>query len=132
MLGEQISELKEQITGSRVLDAEGPSIEASGSASGNVRGTPINESRTFNAKPLSVGVLHGLGQGVMMGGDSEMATFTGEGLGRITATRTNWRGVFFYRTASTDKLSFLNNVVGVFEVEVDSEGNFTEKVWEWK
>jgi hypothetical protein len=74
----------------------------------------------------------GVGQGVMMGGDSEMATFTGEGVGRITATRTNWRWVFFYRTASTGKLSFLNNAVGVFEVEVDSEGNFTETVWEWK
>jgi len=132
MLGEQISELKGQITGSRVLDAKGPSIEASESASGNVRGTPINESRTFTAKPVSTGVLRGAGQGVMMGGDSEMATFTGEGVGRITATRTNWRGVFFYRTASTGKLSFLNNAVGVFEVEVDSEGNFTEKVWEWK
>jgi hypothetical protein len=28
-------------------------------------------------------------------------------------------------------LSFLDNV-GVFEAEVDSEGNFNEKVWEWK
>jgi hypothetical protein len=26
----------------------------------------------------------------------------------------------------------LNNVVGLFEAEVDAEGNFTEKIWEWK
>lgn len=67
-----------------------------------------------------------------MAGDSEMATFTGEGIGRITNNGVKWRGAIFYRTASTGKLSILNNVVGVFEVEVDSEGNFTEKVWEWK
>lgn len=132
MLGEQISELKGKITSSRVLDVEGPIIEASESASGNVRSTPINESRTFTAKPVCPGVLHGRGQVVMMGGDSEMATFTGEGIGRITAIGANWRGVFFYGTVSTGKLSFLNNIVGLFEVEIDSEGNFTEKVWEWK
>ena len=26
----------------------------------------------------------------------------------------------------------LNNVVGVFEAEVDIAGNFVDKTWEWK
>jgi hypothetical protein len=30
------------------------------------------------------------------------------------------------------KLSFLNNLVGVFEYEVDEMGNCSSKVWEWK
>jgi hypothetical protein len=92
MFGEQISELTGKVMGSRVLDAEGPTIEASESASGNVRGTRINESRTFAAKPVSAGVLHCVGQGVMIGGDSEMAAFRGEGIGRITA---NAHSVFY-------------------------------------
>jgi len=37
-----------------------------------------------------------------------------------------------YRTSSIGKLAFLNNVVGVLEAEMDMEGNFTEKIWEWK
>lgn len=63
MLGEQITEVKGKIMGSRVLYAEGPTIEAIESASVNIRGTPTNESRTFIAKPLPAGVLHGRGQG---------------------------------------------------------------------
>ena len=74
------------------------------------------------------------GHGVIMGGESEMATFRGEGFGRISSSGSvKWRGSHFYRTtASSGKLAFLNNAVGVFEVEIDQEGNFTEKIWEWK
>lgn len=44
----------------------------------------------------------------------------------------SWRGVLYYDTTSTGKLSFLRDVVGVFEYEVDEEGNTSAKVWEWK
>jgi hypothetical protein len=132
MLGEQITELKGKTTGRRVLDAEGPIIETSVSASGSARGTQVNESITYVAKPVSSGVLHGKGRGVIMAGNSEMATLEGEGIGRISANGVKWRGAIFYRTASTGKLSFLTNTVGLFEAEVDEEGNFTEKIWEWK
>jgi hypothetical protein len=132
MLGEQITELKGKMTGRRVLDVEGPTIEISVSASGNANGIAVNESLTYVAKPISTGVLHGKGQGIVMAGDSEMATLAGEGIGKIITNGVKWRGAIFYRTASSGKLSSLNNVVGVFEAEVDSEGNFTEKVWEWK
>jgi hypothetical protein len=29
-------------------------------------------------------------------------------------------------------LGFLNNIVSVFEAEVDAQGNFSDKTWEWK
>ena len=132
MLGEQIAELKGKMMGQRVLDAEGPTIEISVSTRGSVRGTQVNESLTYVARPTSAGVLHGEGQGVIMTGDSEMAAYTGEGIGRFTASGIAWRGAIYYRTSSTGKLSFLNNVVGVYEAEMDAEGNFTEKIWEWK
>jgi hypothetical protein len=67
-----------------------------------------------------------------MTGDSEMAAYTGGGIGRFTASGTKLRGAIYYRTSSTGKLSFLNNVVGVYEAEMNAEGNFTEKIWEWK
>jgi hypothetical protein len=43
-----------------------------------------------------------------------------------------WRGAIFFTTESTGKLSSLNNQVGVFEAQVDAEGNFSDKTWEWK
>ena len=30
------------------------------------------------------------------------------------------------------KLSFLNNLIGSFEGEFDSDRNFTRRSWEWK
>jgi hypothetical protein len=35
-------------------------------------------------------------------------------------------------SSTTGKLGFLNNVVGVFEYEVDENGNSGGKIWEWK
>jgi hypothetical protein len=87
---------------------------------------------SYVAKPVSAGVLHGNGQGVIMAGESEMATYTAQGIGRLSPSGVIWRGSGFFRTSSTSKLAFLNNIIGLFETEVDAEGNFTEKIWEWK
>ncbi len=93
----------------------------------------MKENVTFVARPTLGGVLHGKGQGIIMAGESEVATFTGEGFGRISPSGSSkWRESIFYNTPSAGKLAFLNNVVGVFESEIDAEGNPTEKVWEWK
>ena len=132
MLGEQIAELKGKVIGQRVLDVEGPTMETSVTASGNVKGTQVNVSLTYVARPTSAGVLHGEGQGVIMAGESDMATYTGEAVGRFSSSGVKWRGAIFYRTSSGGELASLNNVVGLLEAEVDTEGNFSEKTWEWK
>lgn len=135
MLGEQIAELKGKIIGQRVLDVEGPTIETSVSVSGSIKGTQVKETLTFEGRPTttSKGVLHGKGKGVIMAGESELATYTGEGVGRPSSSGSiNYRGSIFYSTSSNGKLEFLDNLIGVFESEIDTEGNFSEKIWEWK
>jgi hypothetical protein len=133
MLGEQIAELKGKLMGQRVLDTEGPTMETSVLFTGTINGTSVKENVTFVARPTFGGVLHGKGQGIIMAGESEVATFTAEAFGRIgSSASAKWRGSGFFRTKSTGKLAFLNNVVGVFESETDAEGNITEKIWEWK
>jgi hypothetical protein len=134
MLGEQIAELKGKVTSQRVLDIEGPSIETSVSVSGSLKGIQIKETLTFIGKPTNTrGIIHGKGIGVVMAGESELATYTGEGIGRVDPSGSiNWRGSVFYSTSSTEKLASINNLIGVFEVVIDTEGNFTEKMWEWK
>jgi hypothetical protein len=141
MLGEQYAELKGKITGQRVLDIEGPTIETSVSVSGTMKGIQVQEMITFIGTPTAEkGVIHGLGKGVIMatagggGGEiPEMVTYTGEGVGRFSSSGgIKWRGSVFFRTSSGGKLAFLNNIVGVFESEIDSDGNFSEKEWEWK
>jgi hypothetical protein len=67
------------------------------------------------------------------GGESETVTLTGERVGRFGSSGSiKWRGSLFYGTPSGAKLASLNNMVGVFEAEIDTNGNFSEKVWEWK
>jgi hypothetical protein len=132
MLGDQIAELKGKLTGQRVLDVEGPTMETSVSMEGSFRGTQVKHHMTYISKPVSPGVIHGKSKGVMMAGESEMVVSTGEGIGRTSPSGVKWRGSAFYRTSSTGELAFLNNLVGLFETDVDAEGSFTEKVWEWK
>lgn len=140
MLGEQYLELSGKIAGQRVLDIEGPTIETSVTTKGTIKGVQVQEIITFTGRPtVEKGVLHGVGQGVITttagsaGGEPEMVTYTGEGVGRISSSGgVKWRGSIFSRTSSGGKLSFLNNMVGVFEAEIDADGNFSEKIWEWK
>jgi hypothetical protein len=64
-----------------------------------------------------------------------MATYTVQGLGRFTSPgKVRFHGSVFFRTTSSGggKISFLNNMVGVFEYEGDEQGNCSVKVWEWK
>ena len=108
-------------------------IETTVSAGGTIRGTQVTKMLTFVGSPTtSEGVLHGRGVGMIIAG-SEVVTFTAEGMGRLSSSGSaSWRGSYFYRTSSTGKLSFLNNMIGIFEGEFDSQGNFSHKSWEWK
>ncbi len=132
MLGEQIAELRGKVVSQRVLDVEGPTMETSVSIEGTVKGTQVKQHLTYVAKPVAPGVIHGKAKGVMMAGETEMVVSTGEGIGKATPSGVRWRGTGFFSTSSTGKLAFLNNLVGLFETDVDTEGNFTEKIWEWK
>ncbi|HEX2230567.1 MAG TPA: hypothetical protein VHG34_00100 [Nitrososphaeraceae archaeon] len=77
--------------------------------------------------------MYGEGQGVVPTKDSqEMATWTGQGIGRFSSPgKISFRGSLFFHTNSKNgKLSFLNNLVGVFEYDVDGMGNCSSKVWQ--
>lgn len=136
MLGDQIGEEKGKISSQRVLDVEGgiPKMEISFSATGNYRGVETTATVTYSATPRPGGALYGEGQGVLMSKDGqEMATWTGQGIGRFTSPgKIRFTGSLFFNTSSTGKLAFLNNSVGVFEYESDESGNTAAKVWEWK
>jgi len=133
MLGELIGETTGKIAGQRIVDLEGPTIETNVSSTGTLSGVPVTELLTYIAGPTSKGVIHGIGKGVINTQDGDIATFTGEGIGRFDTNGVlKWRGAIFFHTNSIGKLEFLNDMVGIFEAEVDTSGNFTDKTWEWK
>lgn len=137
-----LGELIEEESGKknqRVLDVEGPKMETSFKMNGKFGGIEDSDIGTYCTvmrEGSEPGVMYGEGQGVITTKDGQgMATWTGQGIGRFTAPgKISFRGSVFYRTTLTGggEISFLNNVVGVFEYEMDEQGNSSTKVWEWK
>lgn len=135
MLGELLGEMEGKVSSSsqRVVDIKGRTMETNVMASGSLKGVQVTETLTYVANPTSKGVLHGVGNGIITTEDGDIVTFTGEGIGTFDASGVlKWRGAIFFDTSSEGKLGSLNNIVGVFEAQVDAQGNFTDKTWEWK
>jgi hypothetical protein len=135
MLGELLGEMEGKVSSSsqRVVDVKGRTMETTVMASGSLKGVQVTETLTYVANPTSKGVLHGVGNGIITTEDGNIVTFTGEGIGTFDASGVlKWRGAIFFDTSSEGKLGSLNNIVRVFEAQVDAQGNFTDKTWEWK
>jgi hypothetical protein len=112
---------------------EGPITERTVSLNGTIKGIEVTEMATIVVRPVSAGVFWAEEKGVVMKKDSDMATFRGYLIGRINSTGTmSIRGSVFCGTKSVGSLSFLDNLIGLLEIEVDSSGTFSEKLWEWK
>jgi hypothetical protein len=134
MLGEKIGEETGKITGTRVLPSEGgaPKMESSFRATGKLLGIEATDTGTYWAVMRPDGSLYGDGQGVVMARDGGVATWTGQGVGRLTASGgVSWRGAVYYQSAS-GSLARLNSLVAVFEFESDAEQNTRSQAWEWK
>jgi hypothetical protein len=89
-------------------------------------GTSIS---TLNAD----GSFRGEGQGILRTQGGGVATWTNQVVGSITPEGTIiTRGVGIWSTPSTTgELAFMNNMITVFEVQIDGEGNLSAREWEW-
>jgi hypothetical protein len=89
-------------------------------------GTSIS---TLNAD----GTFRGEGQGILRTQRGDVATWTNQVTGSLTPEGTIIsRGVGLWSTPSTTgELAFMNNMMTVFEVEIDREGNLSAREWEW-
>ncbi|HYY67293.1 MAG TPA: hypothetical protein VE572_02985 [Nitrososphaeraceae archaeon] len=79
------------------------------------------------------GTFRGQGQGILRTQGGGMATWTNQVVGSITPEGTIiTRGVGIWSTPSTTgELAFMNNMITVFEVQIDREGNLSAREWEW-
>ena len=133
MLGELLGETKGKRTGRRVLSTDGGfKAEVSFEDSGKLLGIAVNDIGTYWSASRPDGSLYGEGQGVVLVPDGGAATWKGQGVGKFLAGgAVSYRGALYYSTANP-KLVRLNTIAGVFEFEVDADGNTHTKIWEWK
>ncbi len=133
MLGEQFEEGRGKRTGRRVICTEPTfKVEVSFEENTKLLGVEGMNIGTYVSSTKPDGSLYGEGEGVFASMDGEIVTWKGMGVGRLGAGgAVSYRGCLSYSTTSS-KLARVNTIAGVFEFEVDPNGNTVSKTWEWK
>jgi hypothetical protein len=131
MLGSQIGEGKGKRTGRRVI-ATTPyvQIEATVEETTTMLGIQGMNIITYHASTKPDGSLDGQGEGVFMTPDGDTVSWKGIGVGRFGAGGSlQYCGSLSYTTASK-KFLRLNGIAGVFQWEIDAQGNTHSQIWE--
>ena len=133
MLGEQIGSLTASTTNKPLpVDGALPKFEETATGGGPLAGAEVQALATYAAQMRADGTLYGeCPAGVIMTGDG-VATFRATGTGSFTADGgAIFRGAVYFQAAAPS-LSSLNGTCGMYEWDVDAEGNATWNIWEWK
>ncbi len=133
MLGEKIGQEKGKVIVRRVLPTTGnPRVEVSFESTGALVGVNVKNMGTYCSEVRPNGTLYGEGQGIARGENGEIINWKGQGVGEFTPSGgVTYRCSLYYDTQA-DYLIGLNKVVGVFEYEVDADGNTSSEFYEWK
>jgi hypothetical protein len=98
---------------------------ANGTMNGNIEVTDTGEFVSVSKNNL----IFDQGQGVIKTKDgSETANYPLIDVSNGTA----FQGASAYSTNSTGKLSFLNNIIGIYKGETDENENYESTEWHWK
>ena len=123
-------------TGTRVLSITGP-IQTEDSYIANVTIKDVGnatDTGTFITTYETNGITTSIGQGIITSFDGEIATYTAKDLG-VTNEKGEiiYHGIQIFSTNSTGKLSFMDNLVGLYVYEDNPDGTRKSgKIWEWK
>ena len=110
-------------------------MEVAYSANGTLKGNvEVTNTGDFVSVSRGNNLTYGQGQGIITTSDgSEKANYTFLGVGNVTQEgKPIFNGASAYSTNSTGQLAFLNNILGIFKVEIDETGNFVSTEWQWK
>jgi hypothetical protein len=144
-LGEPLFVEQGRITGQRVLTvAPQPQLETSFMAN-----TSINNGTGFVVNAINIGTttitlnadgtFRGEGQGVLRTEGGDFASWTSQTVGSLDPEgNIIVHGVTFWSTppssstTTTSELAFMNSVIGLFEMQIDRQGNLSVTEWEWE
>jgi hypothetical protein len=143
-LGEPLFVEQGRIIGQRVLTvAPQPQLETSFMANTSINnGTgsivnAINIGTTTTTLNVD-GTFRGEGQGVLRTIGGDFASWTSQAVGNLApGGNIIVHGVTFWSTplsssTTSSELAFMNGMIGLFEMEIDSQGNLSVTEWEWE
>lgn len=124
-------------TGSRVISINPIQTEDSYIANVTIRGVGnATDSGTFiTTYDSDTKTTTSIGQGIVISSDgNETATYTAKDL-EVTNEEGEviYRGIQIFETNSTGKISFMDNLVGLYVYEDNPDGTRKSgKIWEWR
>ena len=101
---------------------------ANGTMNGNIEVTDTGEFESISKGEPAPGLITTKDGVITTKDGSETANYTGIDVGNST----DYQGASAYSTNSTGKLSFLNNMLGIYKGETEGNGNFVLREWHWK
>jgi hypothetical protein len=118
-----------------VLPIEGQEVKLEASCQGSIEllGVKMTNTTTYLQTIRPEGVLYGEGRMIALTKEGEVADLWAFGVGRPTgpAPSAHWACCGSFR-AAPQALARLTAVATVFEWDVDQNGNYRWKIWEWK
>lgn len=137
LFGEPIYKETERITSnSIVLDVDkNIRTQDSYTASGMLKdvGNVTDKSTFLTTFQREGNVTTSNGNGIFTTVDGEIATYIGQDLGMIDENGVEiFRGIQIFQTESNGKLSFLDNLIGLYEYKNWPDGKKTGMIWQWK
>jgi hypothetical protein len=141
-LGEPLFIEQGRITGQRVLAvAPQPQLETSFMANASINNGTGSVVNAINIGTNTItlnddGTFSGKGQGIMRTEGGDVASWTSQSIGNLApGGNIIVRGATFWSTppsSTTGELAFMNGVIGLFEMEIDRQGNLSVREWEWE
>jgi hypothetical protein len=110
MLGDIIYEQKGKISGYRVLDTEGPTIETTLTGTGIINGIEVTDIVTYCSEPSKDSdrkTFSAEGQGIISTNDGELISWKGYGRGHYNGHNRTDRGSVFFKATTNEKISIL-------------------------
>jgi hypothetical protein len=141
-LGEPLFVEQGRITGQRVLAvAPQPQLETSFMANASINNGTGSVVNAINIGTTTItlnadGTFRGEGQGILRTEGGDFASWTSKTVGSLALEgNIKVHGVTFWSTppsSTTGELAFMNGVIGLFEMEIDRQGNLSVTEWEWE
>jgi hypothetical protein len=131
MVGQQIAEGRGKRTGRRVICTEPKfKVEATVEEMAKFLGVDGMNIITYVACTKPDSSLEGQGEGVFASLQGDIVTWRGLGVGRFgEGGSVQYRGCLSFTTTS-EKLGTLNGMTGVFQFDIDAQGNTHSQTWE--